>query len=1128
METPPPSRPAAPAVVAVVVTRDPGPWFETALGALAAQDYPNLAVLFIDAASETDPTPRIAAALPGAYVRRLEPDRAAAGYGACANVVGEVVDGAAFYCFLHDDAAPAPDAISTMVDEAVRSNAGIVGPKLTRLDDHRRILQVGESVDKTGERLPAVEPGELDQEQHDAVRDTFVVPGACTLVRADLFAAIGGFDEGIDLLDDDLNLCWRAHLAGARVLVAPDAVVGHAEALGERSDPDQRRHRLLRHRLRTILSCYSGWHLLRVLPQAALVAVAEVVYSLAVGRRGQAGDVAGAWRWNWRRRDEIRAWRARVAAFRTVPDVEIRRLQTRGSARLTRFVRGQTSRGGSRSDRAQAAWRDLADAVRGGELRWPIAAWLVTAVIVAFGSRHLVLRPIAAVGGFPAFDASPGQLWAAYLSGWRDVGLGQAAPSPTAFALLAGAGATVLGAMGTLRRILLLGSVVLGLVGAYRLLRPAGSARARAASLVVYGAIPLAYDAVADARWGSLTVYAAAPWLLAQLARAAGWAPFGERGADGQAGTGDVVRPHRTLPRIAAIGVLLAVVGAVTPAVVPVALLVLAALALGSAVAGRPGGVARLLVCGLGGVGVAVALHVPWALELVLPGATWAQVVGRSGAGEALGLVDLFRFDVGPVGGSALAIGFPLAGALPLLIGRGWRFDWAVRAWAVVLACIAWTWADGRGWLPLDAPPPETVLAPAAAAMAMAVGLGVVAFEVDLRAYGFGWRQVASGLAAVALLVGAVPTLLDAGNGRWYLPAGGLDSTFGFLEGEPDGYRVLWIGDPDVLPLAGPTLDLDGVDGAVFATSGDGLPGITDGWPGSLDGATQLLEDALGLAVDGETERLGRLLAPMAVRYVVIPTASAPRPLGGVQRPAPEVVLDALADQLDLAALPVNPAYVVYRNEAALPARVALAPGAGERGTFDVVADDVTGARPVLEERAGRTRWTGTIEAGSRVLHSATADDGWELLVDGRPVPSTKAFGWAQAFEPDVGGEAVLRYDTSPLRYGVVAFQALFWLLAVRFALRARRRAEVAPVLAAPVPAAAPWSDESLAARPEPAPRPPLVEADIFGAAPVGGGDDDPLDAGPDWAPAGPEAPAVPDDPGPDDDPAAPTEEDRS
>ena len=197
---------------------EPGPWFDDCLAALAAQDYPNLAVLIIDAASDIDPTARVAAVLPDAYVRRLDDNP---GFGAAANHVREIVDGAAFYCFMHDDAAPGAGAIETLVGEALRSNAGIVGPKLVQFDDARRILQVGESADKTGERVTLVEPGELDQEQHDSVRDVFVVPGGCMLVRSDLFEAIDGFDPEIDVLNDDLNLCWRAHVAGARVIVVP-------------------------------------------------------------------------------------------------------------------------------------------------------------------------------------------------------------------------------------------------------------------------------------------------------------------------------------------------------------------------------------------------------------------------------------------------------------------------------------------------------------------------------------------------------------------------------------------------------------------------------------------------------------------------------------------------------------------------------------------------------------------------------------------------------------------------------------------------------------------------------------------------------------------------------------------
>ena len=62
----------APPVVAVVVTSGEGTWLTPALGSLAAQDYPALQVLVLDNAADDDPTARIAAELPTAYVRRLD------------------------------------------------------------------------------------------------------------------------------------------------------------------------------------------------------------------------------------------------------------------------------------------------------------------------------------------------------------------------------------------------------------------------------------------------------------------------------------------------------------------------------------------------------------------------------------------------------------------------------------------------------------------------------------------------------------------------------------------------------------------------------------------------------------------------------------------------------------------------------------------------------------------------------------------------------------------------------------------------------------------------------------------------------------------------------------------------
>ena len=66
-------QPSAPPVVAVVVTCDPGPWLEETLSALAGQDYPNLSVLVIDAASAGDPTPRVAAILTRGFAPQCPP-----------------------------------------------------------------------------------------------------------------------------------------------------------------------------------------------------------------------------------------------------------------------------------------------------------------------------------------------------------------------------------------------------------------------------------------------------------------------------------------------------------------------------------------------------------------------------------------------------------------------------------------------------------------------------------------------------------------------------------------------------------------------------------------------------------------------------------------------------------------------------------------------------------------------------------------------------------------------------------------------------------------------------------------------------------------------------------------------
>ena len=261
-----------PAVVAVVVTSTPGRGWRRRSPPSARQDYPNLSVLVIDAASDDDPTPRIAAVLPSAYVRRLDENP---GFGAAANDVLGVVEGASHYVFLHDDAAPDPDAIRLLVEEAFRSNAGIVSPKLVEWDEPLRLLGVGASADKAGVVRPYGRH-ELDQEQHDAVRDVFVAPGRLHARPRRPVRDARRVRPRRRRSSARTSTCAGGPRSSApRVVVAPSARVRHREATVDgrasarprrtrRATSASRSRRLhFRHRLRTVLKA------LRPAPPAA-------------------------------------------------------------------------------------------------------------------------------------------------------------------------------------------------------------------------------------------------------------------------------------------------------------------------------------------------------------------------------------------------------------------------------------------------------------------------------------------------------------------------------------------------------------------------------------------------------------------------------------------------------------------------------------------------------------------------------------------------------------------------------------------------------------------------------------------------------------------------------------------
>jgi GT2 family glycosyltransferase len=993
---------AAPSVVAVLVTSDPGPWLEEALASLAAQEYPALSVLVLDNGSAEDPTPRIAEAMPRAFVRRLESNL---GFAAAANDAMRAVEGATFLLFCHDDVALGPDAVGVMVEEAYRSNAGIVGPKFVDYEHPEILLEVGMAVDHYGVPFSAIEPGEVDQEQHDAVRDVFYVSDAAMLVRADLFHELGGFDPGTFPGSDDLDLCWRARLAGARVLVAPDARVRHRRATVQDERPSRRNEvgdlrAFTKSRVRVLTKSYSPVALVWVLPTAFLLNSAEALALVLTRRPGRARALLAGWFAAFGRGSDIRQARASTQELRRVDDADVRDLMVRGSARVRTFLT-QRLHAGDRLAQVSNRTR-LAVSEAGTRLRaLPAVAAVTLAVLVAIGSRHLVLDRIPEVGSMQDWPGI-GALWATFTSPWRYAMMGAESAAAPAFGLMTVLGTLLLGDTDLARTLVVAGALPLGTYGAYRLARPLARAPLPAvATAIAYAVNPIVRNAIAEGELGPLVCFALAPFVLRSLMVVAS--------------TLDTRARHHAIVTIALL--VLVAAAAWPPAVLLAAFLAFGIVAALPLVGGR-GATLRVAVTAGFGTLVAAVLLLPWLSTLFGADAATLGFLPQA----PLDVTAVVTFDTGSASAGVAPFGLLVAASLPLVVATGARLAWAGRAWVLALLSFLAAWLPSRLEPSAAVPAAEGVLVPAALAIALAVGLGVAAFVEDLRSFHFGWRQFAAVAAAVGLALPIVAFAAASVSGRWGMPTHDWPSSFAWMDEERTNgdFRVLWIGDPNVLPTG-----VKVVDDVGYGITRQGAGDARALWAPPEGDADRILAEAIAAAHAQQTVRLGHLVAPAGVRYITYVQREAPDAgARGRRDPALEASLPA---QLDLTVSRVEPGATVYENAAWIPARAIVPPET--EVPFD--SDDPLAAAS-RAQLPGTVPVTGPQESSDptgpgTLLWAEAADSGWQATTDGAEAPRRDAFGWTNAFTLTSDASVDLSFSGGAARY-LVYLQLLLWL----------------------------------------------------------------------------------------------------
>ncbi|MET8584838.1 glycosyltransferase [Streptomyces collinus] len=917
---------------------------------------------------------------------------------------------------LHDDCAPEPDALAQLlrvVDnelELGRDDVAVVGPKLRGWYDRRQLLEVGVSVANSGRRWTGLDRREQDQGQHDHVRTVLSVSTAGMLVRRDVFEQLGGFDRRLPLMRDDLDLCWRATAAGHRVLVAPDAVVRHAEAASrERRAVDcVGRTAASPHKVDKAGAVYS------LLVNTRAAALPWVLFRLVLGTfvrtlaylvgkvPGQAVDEIRGLLGTLLRPERILAGRRRRGPAQ-IDKGELRQLFPPPGATVRATVEQFAGNFSNSSDIDTSSAGRHGGAVESGPggddadfleieqfarlkriARRPGPVLFLVLLLVSLVACRALLGGGALSGGalLPA-PAGAGDLWSRYLDAWHPVGAGGTPAAPPYLAVVASLASLLFGSTGLAITALLIGSVPLAGLTAYFASRPLVTSRLlRAWAAIAYAFLPAATGALAGGRIGTAVLAV----LLPLIARA-GVAASGVTHASGARGSWRATWAY---------ALLLTVTTAFTPIVWPIALI----LGLGVLVLRRGDLVAHGLRF-LAQLGTPLLILAPWSLTLLPTGFfTEAGLPYGASSASALDLLGASPGGPGTVHGLML-VGVVLAALAALL--RSERRLGILTAWAVALVGLVFaalsnhsTWAG-----------PATLVY--GIALLAAAALGADGARSRVAEQNFGWRQPVAALIAFASAAG--PLLVAAG---WML--GGAD---GPLERRDPVQVPAFVAEDAATRDQARTLVLDSDSAAhVRYTLVRGSGGrMGDAELAAADGENARLDKVVANLVAGSGADQSGQLGGFAVRYVL------------VHKGAPREVTRVLDATPGLSRLSQQDGSALWRVDRQV-SRATIVPAGGSGTALPVAAGPV---------EIHTTVPSGT---GARVLRLAdAASDGWTATLDGRPLTRTTVDGWAQGFQlPSNGGTLDVVHDDPITHTAWLWAQGALAVVLVVLALPGRRR----------------------------------------------------------------------------------------
>ena len=198
-------------------------FLSTCFNALERQSYPQLEIILVDNGSVDGSVELTRRSYPDVIIVELSQNLGLTG------AVNRGIDVATgdIIVALNNDTEVSPGWAQALVDRLqAYPDAGIVASKMLLFDDRHKLHSAGDGFGTDG--IP-FNRGVWQQDEGQFDADTYIFGGCggAAAYRREMLTDIGLFDEELFMYLEDVDLNWRAQLAGYRAVFAPQAIVYH-------------------------------------------------------------------------------------------------------------------------------------------------------------------------------------------------------------------------------------------------------------------------------------------------------------------------------------------------------------------------------------------------------------------------------------------------------------------------------------------------------------------------------------------------------------------------------------------------------------------------------------------------------------------------------------------------------------------------------------------------------------------------------------------------------------------------------------------------------------------------------------------------------------------------------------